>query len=303
MRGPRRSSGRRRPTPTCSAELLGHEQRALAAVDGLPGAEVIARQDREHVARLAALAGVAALDPTAAPSGDPLARASRMRVFAYIEALPRLADADLRVLVMRIAASEAGHLAALRLARGRGAGPGRVRRLHAGADDVTGLAEQIGERFAAARTDAGLLQAGLHVEQVTALAYAAAADGPLTGAERAQALRFAAHEREHAKVFETLLFALTVPVREHATAADLDALLPGLARGGRRAALAGLAELEGAAIAGHQLMGRDLVALDALRSVATVMAGGAQHLVALRHAAWPSRRSPGLTKAAAEPIP
>jgi hypothetical protein len=149
---------------------------------------------------------------------------------------------------------------------------------------VSGLAERVGERFAAARTDAGLLQAGLYVEQVAALAYAAAADGPLAGAERAQALRFAAHEREHAQVFETLLFALTVPVREHATRSDLDALLPDLRRAERREALAGLAALEGAAIAGHQLMGRRLIALDALRSVATVMAAGAQHLVVLRHA-------------------
>jgi hypothetical protein len=149
---------------------------------------------------------------------------------------------------------------------------------------VIALAEQVAERFAAARTDSGLMKAGLHVEQIAALAYAAAADGPLAGAERALALRFAEHEREHARVFETLLFALTVPVREHATGSDLDALLPGLRRAGRREALAGLAALEGAAIAGHQLMGRELVALDALRSVATVMAGGAQHLVVLRHA-------------------
>lgn len=149
---------------------------------------------------------------------------------------------------------------------------------------MTGLAERVTERFAAARTDSGLLQAGLHVEQVAALAYAAAAAGPLAGEERAQALRFAEHERAHAQVFETLLFALTVPVREHATPNDLDALLPRLRRAGRREALEGLSALEGAVIAGHQLMGRKLIALDALRSVATVMAAGAQHLVVLRHA-------------------
>ena len=49
-------------------------------------------------------------------------------------------------------------------------------------------------------------------------------------------------------------------------------------------ALRELAGLEDAAIAGHQLMGRRLLALDALRTVAAVMAGGAQHLVVLRHA-------------------
>jgi hypothetical protein len=149
---------------------------------------------------------------------------------------------------------------------------------------MTGIAAQVGERFAAARTDAGLLKAGLFVEEVAALAYAAAAGGPLTGADGAQALRFARDEREHAGVFETMLFALTVPVREHATEADLQALIPGLRRAGRDEAWQRLAELEGAAIAGHQLLGRRLGALDALRSVATVMAGGAQHLVVIRDA-------------------
>jgi hypothetical protein len=149
---------------------------------------------------------------------------------------------------------------------------------------MSGIAAQVAARFAAARTDAGLLTAGLYVEEVAALAYAAAADGPLAGDERAQALRFAGHEREHADVFETMLFALTVPVREHATESDLQALIPGIRRAGREEVLAQLAELEGAAIAGHQLLGRRLHALDALRSVATVMAGGAQHLVVLRNA-------------------
>jgi Ferritin-like domain len=146
------------------------------------------------------------------------------------------------------------------------------------------VAERVRELFEAARTDAGLLQAGLHVEQVAALAYAAAAERALDGEERARARRFAEHEREHAAAFETLLFALTVPVRERAGPGDLDALAPGLRRAGRREALLALAELEGAAIAGHQLMGRRLRALDALRTVATVMAGGAQHLVVLRDA-------------------
>jgi hypothetical protein len=145
-------------------------------------------------------------------------------------------------------------------------------------------AERVRRLFAAARTDAALMAAALHVEEVAALAYAAAAAGPLAGEERAQALRFAEHERRHAAAFETMLFALTVPVREHARRGDLDALLPGLRDAARRDALRQLSELEGAAIAGHQLMGRRLLALDALRTVAGVMAGGAQHLVVLRHA-------------------
>lgn len=146
------------------------------------------------------------------------------------------------------------------------------------------LAATVADRYAAARTDAGLLKTGLFVEEVAALAYRAAAAGPLRGEDRAVALRFARHEREHAAVFETLLFALTVPVREHATEADLHALIPGLRRASRDEALAALSELEDAAIAGQQAIGRRLEALDALRSVATVMAGGAQHLVVLRRA-------------------
>jgi hypothetical protein len=144
------------------------------------------------------------------------------------------------------------------------------------------IAAQVADRVAAARTDSGMLKAGLFVEELAALAYRAAAAGPLEGEDRARAVRFAGHEREHAAVFETLLFALTVPVREHATEADLHALIPGLRRAGRDEALEALAELESAAIAAHQVMGRRLEALDALRSVATVMAGGAQHLVVLR---------------------
>jgi hypothetical protein len=146
------------------------------------------------------------------------------------------------------------------------------------------IATSVAARVAAARTDSGLFKAGLWVEEVTALAYRAAAAGPLSGEDREQAMRFAGHEREHAAVFETLLFALTVPVREHATEADLQELIPGLRRAGRDEALEALAELEGAAIAAHQAMGRRLEALDALRSVAEVMAGGAQHLVVLRRA-------------------
>ena len=148
---------------------------------------------------------------------------------------------------------------------------------------MSGTADRVAALFAAARTDAGLLQAALRVEEVGALAYAAAAES-LAGAERAQALRFADHEREHAAAFDTMLQALTVPAREHAGQAQLDALLPGLRGAGRRDALRRLAELEGAAIAGHQQIGRRLRALDALRTVAAVMAGGAQHLVVLRHA-------------------
>jgi hypothetical protein len=140
----------------------------------------------------------------------------------------------------------------------------------------------VAELYAAARTDSALLKAALHVEEVAAHAYALAAEGPLAG--DGWAARFAEHERRHAAAFETTLFALTVPVREHAAPDAVDALVPGLRGASRRGALRALAELEGAAIAGHQLMGRRLAELDALRTVATVMAGGAQHLVVLRDA-------------------
>ena len=138
----------------------------------------------------------------------------------------------------------------------------------------------VADLYAAARTDSALLTAALRVEEVAAHAYDAAAAGALSG--EAWVERFAEHERRHAAAFETMLFALTVPARVHAGQDDLDALLPGLRDAARRDALRQLAELEGAAIAGHQLMGRRLGELDALRTVAAVMAGGAQHLVVLR---------------------
>ena len=39
-------------------------------------------------------------------------------MFGYVDALPKLSDPELRVLVMQIAASEAAHIAALRLEAG-----------------------------------------------------------------------------------------------------------------------------------------------------------------------------------------
>jgi hypothetical protein len=142
---------------------------------------------------------------------------------------------------------------------------------------MTGVAARVAARYAAARTDAGLLQAALYVEEVSALAYGAVRDVPF-------APRFAAHEHEQAQAIETLLQALTVPARQHAASADLDAMLPGLRGPGERATLERLEALEQAAIAGHQIMGRRLQALDALRTVAAVSGGAAQHLVVIRAA-------------------
>jgi hypothetical protein len=142
---------------------------------------------------------------------------------------------------------------------------------------MTDVAARVGARYAVARTDAGLLRAALHVEEVSALAYRAVRGVPF-------AARFAAHEHQHAEAIETLLQALTVPAREHAGRADLEAMLPGLRQLGERAALEHLQALEEAAIAGHQVMGRRLKALDALRTVAAVSGGAAQHLVVIRTA-------------------
>ena len=76
---------------------------------------MIARQDAEHLAQLAGRAGVAAPEPPG--GGDPVAL-KQLAVFGYIEALPKLSDPELRVLVMQVAASEAAHMAALRLEAG-----------------------------------------------------------------------------------------------------------------------------------------------------------------------------------------
>ena len=102
------------------AGLLRRELAAGAAVVGLAGSELIARQDAMHARRLAAAGGLdLPRDAPAATQDIATALARKQKaVFAYVEALPRLADPEVRVLVMEIAASEAEHLAALRLGTG-----------------------------------------------------------------------------------------------------------------------------------------------------------------------------------------
>ena len=56
--------------------------------------------------------------------------------------------------------------------------------------------------YAAARSDAALLQAALRVEEIGVLAYAAAAQA-LQDEARAMAQRFADHEHQHAAALET----------------------------------------------------------------------------------------------------
>jgi hypothetical protein len=114
--------------PPTDAEVLDgvlrRELAAGAAVIGVPGSELIARQDAQHARRLASLAG-ADIDHMATEAVElPEAlRRKQQAVFAYVEAVARLADPDLRVLAMQLAASEAEHLAALRLAAGEEPAP------------------------------------------------------------------------------------------------------------------------------------------------------------------------------------
>jgi hypothetical protein len=96
--------------------LLQVELAAGAAVVGSPVTDLLARQDARHAERLAALAGVPVPASTADPVvdlGDALAL-KQEAVFAYVAALPKLADPETRVAVMQILASEAEQLAALR---------------------------------------------------------------------------------------------------------------------------------------------------------------------------------------------
>jgi hypothetical protein len=95
--------------------LLPVELAAGAAVVGAAGADLMARQDARHAERLAALAGVPvpAARSTAVDLATALAR-KQEALFAYVAALPQLADPAARVAVMQILASEAEQLAALR---------------------------------------------------------------------------------------------------------------------------------------------------------------------------------------------
>jgi hypothetical protein len=91
-------------------------------MSGAPAA--LREQDARHVARLRreVIARGGRPDPAGAAvasSGPGGAQVSKQQaVFAYVAALPRLSDPELRVLVMQLAASEAAQLAALRLDAG-----------------------------------------------------------------------------------------------------------------------------------------------------------------------------------------
>ena len=101
--------------------LLDTELAAGAAVIGSSVTELLVRQDARHAERLAALAGLAAPAPGSGDAVDLATGLARKQqaVFAYVAALPKLADPDTRVAVMQILASEAEHIAALREAAGQ----------------------------------------------------------------------------------------------------------------------------------------------------------------------------------------
>jgi hypothetical protein len=143
--------------------------------------------------------------------------------------------------------------------------------------------ERVMWHFAKARTDTALVRASVWLEQLAVLAYDEAARG-LHGEARSLAERFAGHERAHAVAMETILQGLTVTVRNRPAPADVEWHLPGLGRGAEDRTLSQLADLEGWLLAGYQEMGRRTTELAILRSVGGVMAGGAQHLAALRTA-------------------
>ena len=102
------------------AGLLAREQAVLAASASGAAVRMLREQDMRHAARLRraliAAGGRAPAAAAAAPGG--VAALKQQALFAYVGALPRLSDPELRVLAMQIAASEAEHLAALRLAAG-----------------------------------------------------------------------------------------------------------------------------------------------------------------------------------------
>ena len=109
-----RDDARREP-PSDADVLRGLLRREAAAAGAVAGVAALARQDAVHLRELAARAGVAAPEP---PAGGDAAALKQLAVFGYVDALPKLTDPELRVLVMEIAASEASHLAALRLEAG-----------------------------------------------------------------------------------------------------------------------------------------------------------------------------------------
>jgi len=107
--------GARPAADAVRARILRAELAAGAPVVGSPLAEVTARQDVRHAARLGA-------GPRRASGTADLATALARKqdaVFTFVEALPQLPDPADRVALMQVLASEAEQIAALRLADGQ----------------------------------------------------------------------------------------------------------------------------------------------------------------------------------------
>jgi len=107
--------GARPPADAVRARILRAELAAGAPVVGSPLAELTARQDVRHAARLGAGARRAS---GTADLATALAR-KQDAVFTFVEALPQLPDPADRVALMQVLASEAEQIAALRLADGQ----------------------------------------------------------------------------------------------------------------------------------------------------------------------------------------
>ncbi len=293
--------------------LLAHDRRHAAALESAL---------RRRGARPAAAGAGGEEDAAAATAGDglvALALARKQAVLAaYAEALPRLGDGGLRAEVVRTAAVEAEHAAVLRTMHGEDAVPdafaglvyspaapppgdptGASRRPgeaeasrptaaaapRGGVADVDGrlVRERVLWHFDEARTDTALVRAAVWLEQLAALCYATAGDA-LDGDARRLAARFGAHEGEHAAALESVLQGFTVQVRNRPVVSDAAWHLPGLGSGATTTTLALLAELEAWLLAGYQEMARRTTERTVLRTVGTIVAGGAQHLAALRAA-------------------
>jgi hypothetical protein len=112
------------PDAALLAPLLAGERAAVTALATVAGAAAVRDQDRRHVARLrTVLAAMGATPDAPGPDPAPALERKQQNVYDYVAVLPQLADPDLRVLVMELAASEAEHLAALRLEAGEPAVP------------------------------------------------------------------------------------------------------------------------------------------------------------------------------------
>ncbi len=108
-------AGTRSPAAAVRERVVAAELAAGAPVVGSRLADLIARQDVRHAARLGAGARRAA---GTADLASALAR-KQEAVFTYVQALPQLPDPAERVALMQVLASEAEQIAALRLEAGQ----------------------------------------------------------------------------------------------------------------------------------------------------------------------------------------